>query len=111
MRAAMALRAIGATCVVALIAFAAHAQEAPDAMVKRVTQDMQTTIKGDPLGPSSALRRAAARSATMTAKCRFDRGWGVASSARWTSVSPSRNQAPVPLESRRSMGSRPMISV
>ena len=49
MRAAMALRAIGATCVVALIAFAAHAQEAPDAMVKRVTQDMQTTIKGDPL--------------------------------------------------------------
>ena len=36
--------------VAATVAFSfAHAQEAPDALVKRVSQDMLATIKGDPL--------------------------------------------------------------
>jgi phospholipid transport system substrate-binding protein len=45
------LRALSAAGVALLLAAAlpAHAQEAPDAMVKRVSQDMLATIKGDPL--------------------------------------------------------------
>src|SRR6266545_7403245 len=36
--------------IAATVAFSvAHAQEAPDALVKRVSQDMLATIKGDPL--------------------------------------------------------------
>ena len=45
------LPAIGAMCALLLyfLVPVAHAQEAPDAMVKRVSQDMLATIKGDPL--------------------------------------------------------------
>ena len=45
------LPAIGAMCALLLFSLVpiAHAQEAPDAMVKRVSQDMLATIKGDPL--------------------------------------------------------------
>src|SRR6185295_4793077 len=59
----------------------------------------------------SAVRRASARSATSTAKWRLERGWGVGSSARWTSDAPSRNQAPFPFRSCRSMGSSPITWV
>jgi len=44
-------RTLGAAGVVTMLTFAlpVHAQEAPDAMVKRVSQDMIATIKSDPL--------------------------------------------------------------
>jgi len=43
-------RTLGAAGAVAMLfAFPVHAQEAPDAMVKRVSQDMIATIKSDPL--------------------------------------------------------------
>jgi len=50
-KAAGVLPAIGAMCALLLFPLVptAQAQEAPDAMVKRVSQDMLATIKGDPL--------------------------------------------------------------
>ena len=44
-------RTLGAAGAVAMLTFAfpVHAQEAPDAMVKRVSQDMIATIKSDPM--------------------------------------------------------------
>jgi phospholipid transport system substrate-binding protein len=44
-------RTIGVAGAMAMLTFAlpVHAQEAPDAMVKRVSQDMVATIKSDPL--------------------------------------------------------------
>ena len=50
-QAARQLRALGAAGAAVLLAAAipAHAQEAPDAVVKRVSQDVLATIKGDPL--------------------------------------------------------------
>jgi phospholipid transport system substrate-binding protein len=51
MNAMRCARAIGAALALAMPFFASpvHAQEAPDAMVKRVSQDVIATIKGDPL--------------------------------------------------------------
>src|SRR4030095_6101135 len=41
---------VATLAIAAAVAFStAHAQEAPDALVKRVSQDMLATIKGDPL--------------------------------------------------------------
>jgi phospholipid transport system substrate-binding protein len=50
MRAAMLLRAIAATLLLlplALLATPVHAQEAPDALVKRIAEETLTTIRGD----------------------------------------------------------------
>jgi phospholipid transport system substrate-binding protein len=50
-KAIRAARTIGVAGAMAMLTFAlpVHAQEAPDAMVKRVSQDMVATIKSDPL--------------------------------------------------------------
>jgi len=51
MKAIRCARTLGAAVALAALALAlpVHAEEAPDAMVKRVSQDMVATIKADPL--------------------------------------------------------------
>jgi len=89
------LRAIGAACVAVLIAAAlpANAQEAPDAMVKRVSQDVIATIKADPLvqaGNEARIREVI--EAKLVPNFDFPRMTALAMGKNWRAASPEQQK-------------------
>ena len=87
------LPAIGAICALLLCAFApaAQAQEAPDAMVKRVSQDMLATIKGDPLiqaGTEARIREVI--EVKLIPHFDFTRMTSLAMGKNWRSATPEQ---------------------
>jgi phospholipid transport system substrate-binding protein len=88
-----AVRAIGAASALATLAFVAPAlaQEAPDAMVKRVSQDMQATIKGDPLiqaGNEARIREVV--EAKLIPNFDFARMTALATGKNWRAATPEQ---------------------
>ena len=89
------LRAIGAACVAVLVAAAlpANAQEAPDAMVKRVSQDVIATIKADPLvqaGNEARIREVI--EAKLVPNFDFPRMTALAMGKNWRAASPEQQK-------------------
>jgi phospholipid transport system substrate-binding protein len=89
------LPAIGAMCALLLCAFApaAQAQEAPDAMVKRVSQDMLATIKGDPLiqaGNEARIREVI--EVKLIPHFDFPRMTALAMGKNWRAATPEQQQ-------------------
>jgi len=89
------LRAIGAACVAVLVAAAlpANAQEAPDAMVKRVAQDVIATIKADPLvqaGNEARIREVI--EAKLVPNFDFPRMTALAMGKNWRAASPEQQK-------------------
>jgi phospholipid transport system substrate-binding protein len=87
--------AIGAMCALLLCAFApaAQAQEAPDAMVKRVSQDMLATIKGDPLiqaGNEARIREVI--EVKLIPHFDFPRMTALAMGKNWRAATPEQQQ-------------------
>ena len=89
------LRAIGAACVAVLVAAAlpANAQEAPDAMVKRVSQEVIATIKADPLvqaGNEARIREVI--EAKLVPNFDFPRMTALAMGKNWRAASPEQQK-------------------
>lgn len=89
------LPAIGAMCALLLCAFApaVHAQEAPDAMVKRVSQEMLTTIKGDPLiqaGNEARIREVI--EGKLIPHFDFERMTALAMGKNWRAATPEQQK-------------------
>jgi phospholipid transport system substrate-binding protein len=86
---------LGATILLAMVPFAgaAQAQEAPDAMVKRVSQDMLATIKGDPLiqaGNEARIREVI--EAKLLPNFDFMRMTALAMGKNWRAASPEQQK-------------------
>jgi phospholipid transport system substrate-binding protein len=89
------LRAIGAACVAVLVAAAlpANAQEAPDAMVKRVSQDVIAAIKADPLvqaGNEARIREVI--EAKLVPNFDFPRMTALAMGKNWRAATPEQQK-------------------
>ena len=95
MTTALARQAIGATlfAVLAAVAMPANAQEAPDAMVKRVAQDVIATIKADPLiqaGNEARIREVI--EAKLVPHFDFPRMTALAMGKNWCAATPEQQK-------------------
>ena len=95
MTTALARQAIGATlfAVLAAVAMPANAQEAPDAMVKRVAQDVIATIKADPLiqaGNEARIREVI--EAKLVPHFDFPRMTALAMGKNWRAATPEQQK-------------------
>ena len=91
----LARQAIGASlfAVLAAVAMPANAQEAPDAMVKRVSQDVIATIKADPLiqaGNEARIREVI--EAKLVPNFDFPRMTALAMGKNWRSATPEQQK-------------------
>jgi phospholipid transport system substrate-binding protein len=91
----LARQAIGATlfAVLAAVAMPANAQEAPDAMVKRVSQDVIATIKADPLiqaGNEARIREVI--EAKLVPNFDFPRMTALAMGKNWRAATPEQQK-------------------
>jgi phospholipid transport system substrate-binding protein len=91
----LARQAIGATlfAVLAAVAMPANAQEAPDAMVKRVAQDVIATIKADPLiqaGNEARIREVI--EAKLVPHFDFPRMTALAMGKNWRAATPEQQK-------------------
>ena len=88
----MAIR-IGLAAWAAVFAFSAHAQEAPDAMVKRVSQDVLQTIKSDPKiqsGDQARIREV--MEAKLAPNFDFERMTALAMGRNWRQATPEQQK-------------------
>jgi phospholipid transport system substrate-binding protein len=84
---------IGVASAFFACAFGAQAQEAPDAMVKRVSQDMQATIKSDPLiqaGNEARIREVV--EAKLIPNFDFTRMTALATGKNWRAATPEQQK-------------------
>jgi phospholipid transport system substrate-binding protein len=91
----LARQAIGASlfAVLAAVAMPANAQEAPDAMVKRVSQDVIATIKADPLiqaGNEARIREVI--EAKLVPNFDFPRMTALAMGKNWRAATPEQQK-------------------
>lgn len=91
----LARQVIGATliAVLAAVAMPANAQEAPDAMVKRVSQDVIATIKADPLvqaGNEARIREVI--EAKLVPHFDFPRMTALAMGKNWRGATPEQQK-------------------
>lgn len=84
---------MGLAALAAVFAFAAHAQEAPDAMVKRVSQDVLQTIKSDPKiqsGDQGRIREV--MEAKLAPNFDFERMTALAMGRNWRQATPEQQK-------------------
>ena len=84
---------IGLALVSALFAVAAHAQDAPDALVKRVSQDVLQTIKADPkiqAGDQARIREV--METKLAPNFDFERMTALAMGRNWRQATPEQQK-------------------
>jgi phospholipid transport system substrate-binding protein len=84
---------IGLALLAALLALAAHAQDAPDALVKRVSQDVLQTIKGDPriqAGDQARIREV--METKLAPNFDFERMTALAMGRNWRQATPEQQK-------------------
>ena len=84
---------IGLLAFIAAFALSAYAQEAPDAMVKRVSQDVLQTIKSDPKiqsGDQARIREV--MESKLAPNFDFDRMTALAMGRNWREASPDQQK-------------------
>ena len=83
----------GLALLAALLALAAHAQDAPDALVKRVSQDVLQTIKGDPkiqAGDQARIREV--METKLAPNFDFERMTALAMGRNWRQATPEQQK-------------------
>ena len=83
----------GAAVLAAAFALAVHAQEAPDALVKRVSQDVLQTIKSDPkiqTGDQARIREV--MDAKLAPNFDFERMTALAMGRNWRQATPEQQK-------------------
>ena len=83
----------GAAVLAAAFALAVHAQEAPDALVKRVSQDVLQTIKSDPkiqTGDQARIREV--MEAKLAPNFDFERMTALAMGRNWRQATPEQQK-------------------
>ena len=83
----------GAAVLAAAFALAVHAQEAPDALVKRVSQDVLQTIKSDPkiqAGDQARIREV--MEAKLAPNFDFERMTALAMGRNWRQATPEQQK-------------------